>query len=150
MTPIPMHTGRFRAVHDFDKDGGERNFIPVRTSLGLPRFIKGAKEWPYASHLAPYGLRDIEDLDEFSKRYALRLDGLGRDHIEKQLREIWEGQDSASWIPGNQTAKLPLVLLCFEDIRGKLCHRTLFATWWANQTGELLGECNTADDLREL
>ena len=35
-----------------------------------------------------------------------------------------------------------LVLLCYEDVRvpGGWCHRTVFAEWWAEQTGELIEE----------
>ena len=35
-----------------------------------------------------------------------------------------------------------LVLLCYEDVRvpGDWCHRTVFAEWWAEQTGELIEE----------
>ena len=35
-----------------------------------------------------------------------------------------------------------LVLLCFEDIRipSDWCHRTVFAQWWAEKTGEIIEE----------
>lgn len=44
-----------------------------------------------------------------------------------------------------------LVLLCFDDIRKELCHRSLFAQWWQRETGENVRElqegCNEQQNM---
>jgi len=45
--------------------------VPVRTSVGVPRFAGYAvEEWPA---VYPWGLLDVTDPDEFRRRYRHRL-----------------------------------------------------------------------------
>ncbi len=127
---LPLFTGRFRDVHEFLKTGEQPGFVPVRSSLGVPRFIANAQAWPYASTTAPYGLRGIGDQAEFRKAYRHRLHKIGIDKVYDQIATI------AADYPGQ-----PLVLLCYEDLtKGEWCHRTLFAEWWFEKTGQQIPE----------
>jgi hypothetical protein len=142
MVPVPLVTSRYRAVHDFAKTREPRGFLPVKTSVGSPRFIAEAKAWPKAEFLAPYGLIKIEDRDEFETRYRERLDGHGVPAIAAALHAIYVGQPAP---------RLPLALLCFEDLdAGDWCHRRTFATWWTNRTGLVIEDFNTAEGLAHL
>jgi hypothetical protein len=138
----PLVTSRYRAVHDLAKTGQVRGFLPVRTSVGSPRFMPEAKTWSMARVLAPYGLINIKDREEFETRYRERLDGHGADRIAAALRAIHDGQPAP---------RLPLALLCFEDLdKGEWCHRRTFATWWEENTGQAIEDCNTAEALGSL
>jgi hypothetical protein len=135
---IPMFTTRYRAVYDFSKQTYmPAGFVPVRTSVGAPRFIPAARQWPFASEIAPYGLTKISDRGEFVQKYRARLEKHGVDAIRLKLAGIaadYEGKE--------------LALCCFEDLATESwCHRTLFAEWWAEQTGQVLREINEAVDL---
>jgi hypothetical protein len=132
---IPMVTSRHRAVHEFNKLGERPGFVPVRTSLGKPKFIPDAAAWPYVGELAPAGMFHL-DGDEFETRYRLRLDRFGVDLIADRLLAIAEDY------PGQS-----LALLCFEDVTEKPCHRSIFGRWWFEQTGQTIRECNAASDL---
>lgn len=127
---LDLHTSRFRAVHDDLKAHygvATLGYLPVRTSVGVPRFIAGAYDWPYASLLAPLGgVLKIKDRDEYHTAYIARLESIGVDEIVGQLGAI-----SDQWADGR-----PLLLLCFEDLSmGEWCHRRMFAEWWLTQTG---------------
>jgi hypothetical protein len=140
--PVPLVTSRYRAVHDLAKSGAVRGFLPVQTSLGSPRFIAEAKDWPQVGQLAPHGLMKITDRDEFETRYRARLDGHGVLAIAEALHAIYAAQPAP---------RLPLALLCFEDLdKGDWCHRRTFAAWWEKNTGQVIEDCNTAEALAHL
>lgn len=104
----------------------QRNYLaclPVRISVGLPRFWPEAREFPYVMELAPVGLLDLT-ADEFDAAYVARLEKGGVDRIVTRLREV------------EATTDLDVVLMCFERDRTQ-CHRSLAATWYSQQTGEV-------------
>ena len=126
--------------------------MPVRISLGRPRFIAEASEWPYVKELAPLGLLKIDDRAEFIARYHDRLSRIGLGVIRAALEKVWQHQSEGSWRATPLDERLPIALLCFEDVSkpDDWCHRSFFAAWWLEQTDELLDERNTADDLPTL
>lgn len=107
---------------EFDPSYG----IPVRATLGRPRFklryplslnlqeAAPSKEWFRASY------------DEFNRQYFAKLDRAGVEFF----------RNYASKFGGERT----LVLLCFERLDKDECHRTLFAEWWHKHTGETVPE----------
>jgi hypothetical protein len=104
---------------------------PVRTTVGAPRFALGYKLAGNVSMIAPSGLRSIEDRAEFEAVYRARLDGFGVDKIRAALEDVARAAGAAG-----------VVLLCFEDLDdpARWCHRTIFAAWWLEQTGEEVAE----------
>lgn len=123
-TPVMRHVKAF----DDPKDVG---FMPVRTSVGTPRFWAEAGGFPVAKLITPYGLRKLTG-DEFTDAYRARLEKAGVDEIRAELSEIhltYLGK--------------PLALLCFEK-DPKDCHRSIFAEWWETQTGESVTELDLA------
>jgi hypothetical protein len=149
VTAPPMFTSRFKAVSDLAKrEDVERAFCPVRTSLGLPRWIKGAAEWPYIEELTPRGFKAVSDPLRFGELYFARMESFGLEAIAAKLMEVYTHQTIGSWQATPREERLPLALLCFEDLdTPTFCHRRCFAAWWASRTGELIEERNTADAL---
>lgn len=109
----------------------------VRISLGGPRWWSSPPEasiWaltPRSSYL-----RGTTD-DEYIAAYTQQLARHGVDRIEEEFQKI-----------RNAHGGRPLVLMCFENLGkwkggargGDWCHRSLFAWWWMEQTGELIPE----------
>jgi hypothetical protein len=94
-----------------------RVMVPVRTSIGAPRFAGyQLEEWPA---VYPWGLLDVTDPDEFRRRYRHRLHRQ-TPRILAELAELLAKYDG--W---------PLALCCWEDLTkpGAWCHRTLLAEW---------------------
>lgn len=88
--------------------------MPVRTSLGMPRWMTASLvDWPA---VYPYGLFG-KDLDEatFTRRYRARLHRQGP-RILRELAELQAAYDA------------PLVLLCFEPA-DLFCHRHVLRAW---------------------
>lgn len=112
------------------KHGGD-DIVIVRTSIGKPRWVSKTvmDHLPAVKELMPWGLlsRDIP-FDEFVVRYRRRLDEVGVD----LLNDIFEDLERRN--PGRG-----LVLVCFEG-NPLECHRSVFARWWLEQTGELIPE----------
>lgn len=151
MTEVPMFTSRFKAVYDLAKETDQRAFLPVRTSVGKPRFMPEAGEWAFLSCLAPYGLLKVDDRDQFAEQYRLRLAKHGLEAIDYALRSLHECQTPGSWQATPPEDRKPLALLCYEDLdAGEWCHRRLFAEWWQEQTGQAIEDLNTAEALRQL
>jgi hypothetical protein len=100
--------------------------MPVRTSVGIPRFWPAARAFPVAKLLTPFGLRKLKG-DDFRHAYLARLDQTGVDEIRAELAEI------ALTYGGK-----PCALLCFER-RPSECHRGMFAGssrhWVVNLAG---------------
>ena len=90
--------------------------MPVRISLGRPRFIAEASEWPYVKELAPLGLLKIDDRAEFIARYHDRLSRIGLGVIRAALEKVWQHQSEGSWRATPLDERLPIALLCFEDV----------------------------------
>lgn len=104
-------------------------YTAVRISLGFPKWSVGYEIAGAISDLMPYGMLGKYSHEEFVVKYRERLNRIGVDHIRKELSKF-EGKGK------------PVVLLCYEDVRvdGQTCHRTTFAEWWREQTGETVKE----------
>ena len=104
-------------------------YTPVRIYIGTPRWPLGYELAGAIKELMPFGSKDIEDQDESRRAYHSRLDRIGFETISRKLKQF-EGMGK------------PVVLLCYEDIQkaGNWCHRTFFAEWWLEQTGEQVEE----------
>jgi hypothetical protein len=106
-------------------------YTAVRISLGKPRYRLGYNLDAEMQDLMPAGILGKYDNDKegYRREYFARLDRKGAQRIRQQLDSLAQ--------PGKD-----IVLLCFEDIRkeGDWCHRTMFAEWWMERTGELIGE----------
>ena len=102
-------------------------FTAVGISQGNARFLKYTPV--YLKALAPTrAMIKIDDKKVYQEAYIKILDDLGIESIQKMLEEIYDGK--------------PLVLLCFEDLRKPelWCHRTMFAEWYEQQTGQKIEE----------
>ncbi|MFF4292119.1 hypothetical protein ACFY0N_00515 [Streptomyces vinaceus] len=109
---------------------------PVRTTYGHPRFPLSYRLGGHARLITP--TRDLlrinaQDAYEFS--YRRLLNGNGLDNIRRELAAIAGANDLDS----------PLVLLCFDQLAkltppNNWCHRSHFAKWWAEQTGQEVPE----------
>jgi hypothetical protein len=127
-------TSRYQAADRVVESG----LVPVGTTVGNPRFKLGYSLAGRCGLLAPYGLfgKGLSE-SEFRAGYIERLESQGVEKIGARLVEI-AGEDA----PG-------VVLLCFEDVHaGEFCHRTIFAEWWTEQTGEPVHELEPCEDTR--
>lgn len=102
---------------------------PVRSTFGRPKF-----RLPYplnyrARLITPGGWFMSGTDEEFTARYRQMLDDNGVEAIRNEFESIVRASHCDS-----------LVLLCFDDVNRGLCHRTLFAEWWQEQTGEVVEE----------
>jgi hypothetical protein len=106
--------------------------VPVRITLGGVRFKLPYSLTHSVRELAPR--RDYLSAPEaeFTAAYRADLDQLGPERIATRLQQIAEAEGDHR-----------LVLLCFEDLTkpNLWCHRTVFASWWKDRTG---------DEVREL
>ena len=104
------------------------DYVTVGISLGRPKWPLGYTVNGEIDDLKPWGLLRIEDKAEYERRYRAQLDRKGVDRIIRSLDQF--GHDK------------PVVLLCYEDVRdpSQWCHRTMFAQWWLEQTGEIVEE----------
>lgn len=105
-------------------------YTTIRISVGTPRWALGYTLNGEMKELMPFGLRDVEDMEEFRKLYYAKLDKIGADSIGRKLKRLEERGK-------------PVVLLCYEDIRKgdwNWCHRRIFADWWHEKTGETIDE----------
>ena len=105
------------------------NYTAVRISLGTPKWPLGYEIAGAINDLMPYGLFNKYSHEEFVVKYRERLDRFGADRIWNDLKPF-------------EALGKPVVLLCYEDVRveGQTCHRTTFAEWWLDQTGEIVEE----------
>lgn len=104
--------------------------IPIMISRGAPRFkthykLQGKIDilMPTKEELDCAG-KSIEDICDL---FCDRWDILGIEAIHAAL------------IAHEQPGK-DIVCLCFEDIEQELCHRRIFAEWYADVTGEVIEE----------
>lgn len=112
-------------------------YTTVRISLGSPKWPLGYKVNGEINDLMPYGLLNIQDPALYEQKYRARLLNIGVDRIWMQL-ERFEKQGK------------PVVLLCYEDVRdpSQWCHRSIFAKWWCEQTGEIIEELTDPSQVR--
>ncbi|MFE3216080.1 DUF488 family protein [Streptomyces antimycoticus] len=106
--------------------------VPVRITLGAPRFKLSYSLTHVVRELAPRREYFSKPLPEFTAAYRGDLDRFGATRVADRLHQITEAEDDYR-----------LVLLCFEDLAdaAQWCHRRIFATWWKDVTG---------DEVREL
>ncbi len=122
---LTLFTNRYQA---FQSSQG----VPVRITLGAPRFKLSYSLTHVVRELAPRREYFSKPLPEFTAAYRGDLDRLGATRVADRLRQIAEADGDHR-----------LVLLCFEDLSdaAQWCHRRIFATWWKDVTG---------DEVREL
>lgn len=108
-------------------------YYPVGISIGQPRFHLGYTLREQCYSLAPKGYMLNMEPERFKTAYYEKLEGIGTDKIISMVNRLEERAQSE----GKE-----LVLLCFEDVRvpEDWCHRTVFAEWWAENTGEIIEE----------
>lgn len=104
------------------------DYTAVRISLGAPKWPLGYNIAGEIKELMPFGLLQINDQVLYEKRYRDRLNRIGSDRIQEVLDSFGVGRD--------------VVLLCYEDVRdpSQWCHRSMFARWWLERTGEIADE----------
>ncbi len=126
--PPRLYTASYARMRE---RAGDASLLPVRTSVGKPRFWPEAAAFPLVKELAPWGLVRIADEEEFTRRYRARLESIGVEAIRTRFDEIH------ATAPGRA-----LVLLCFEKLQapGDWCHRRTWARWWLERTGEVIPE----------
>jgi hypothetical protein len=130
---VPLLTSHWRALLRFHAAHGLRTatFMPVATSVGLPRSTPWAEGLPRIREVTPWGLLKA---DPFEPAYVARLDRYGVELIAGRFEAIYEAY------------RRPLVLLCWE-LPGEPCHRLLFARWWEEHTGQRVPEAEGLDPL---
>ncbi|MFF2612347.1 hypothetical protein [Kitasatospora sp. NPDC058046] len=111
--------------------------LPVRTTVGGARFFTE----PIAGHAqAITPSRDLVDAarsglpaDAYELQYRRQLNAVGLDAIRAELEFIARR---------NAAGDTPLVLLCFDVLSkpNNWCHRSQFARFWGEQTGEVIPE----------
>jgi len=108
------------------------NYTAVRVSLGTPKWGVGYAIDGAINEIMPKGLFGSYDDDRpgFEREYRKLLERAGVARIKSQLAAYErQGKD--------------VVLLCYEDVRkgeNDWCHRVMFAEWWKEKTGEVIGE----------
>lgn len=107
-------------------------YTAIRISLGSPRWQVGYTIAGAIKCLMPCGLLGKYDNDKpgYEREYRKLLDKAGVTAIKSQLDEYAKFGKN-------------IVLLCYEDIRkgeNDWCHRTMFAEWWKEKTGEVIEE----------
>ena len=109
--------------------------LPVRITVGaaprgLPYLVRH-----HLGELAPDVTTLRASWELFRSAYLRKLEAVDVDEVRRVLRGIALTERAD---PDTTTA----VLLTHADLsnRGAWCHRTLFAAWWAAETGELVPE----------
>lgn len=103
--------------------------VPVRTTVGHPRFKLPYSLAGHAKLIAPTWAMLKLPHDAYTFTYRRHLAAHGAERIAAELTQI---HTSA------RAGHAPLVLLCFDrlDEPDGWCHRTMFADWWLEQTGQ--------------
>lgn len=104
-------------------------YTAVRISIGTPKWPLGYEVAGEIKDLMPWGLLGKYSHEEFVPRYRSKLDAIGANRIRNSIQRF-------------EAMGKPVVLLCYEDVRvpGQTCHRTTFAEWWQEKTGEIVEE----------
>ena len=116
-----------------NKELQNEKYYPVGISIGVPKFHLSYELREQCYSLAPKGYMLRMDLESFKPAYYEKLEGIGTQKIISMVQRL----DEKAQREGKE-----LVLLCFEDVRipEDWCHRTVFAEWWAENTGEIIEE----------
>lgn len=122
---FPIWTSRFQR-----KDLVTLGLIPVRTTLGGPRFKLGYDLEENIPQIAPtFEMFKMGDA-AFRVAYRKKIASYGVEFYQKVFDDI-----------RNRHEQRPIALLCFEDVfKGEHCHRRDFADWWLEMTGEIIPE----------
>jgi hypothetical protein len=120
---VQLATSRYQANDLIIASG----LMAVGITISPPKFPLGY-EIVYVTRLAPWGLRELNDNDEFTRRYRERLDAIGIDQVQRRFRSISAVHDGRG-----------LVLLCYEPA-GAFCHRRVLSSWYEEQTGQHVPE----------
>ncbi|MFS1304480.1 hypothetical protein [Streptosporangium longisporum] len=109
----------------------------MRTTVGAPRFALEYTLLGPARLITPTRAMLGLPQDAYQLAYRRLLNATGAARIHAELAGIAAAADA---VTGRSSARL--VLLCFDrlDKRGGWCHRTMFAAWWLEQTGQELPE----------
>jgi len=110
------------------------NYMTVKISVGGPKFDMGYRLDGEVRDLMPFGLLGkFDDSPRLFKQYYFqRLNREGVQSIRRQLDALKTKANDRD-----------VVLLCWEDVRKgekDWCHRSMFAEWWLEQTGEKIEE----------
>lgn len=106
------------------------DYIVVAISRGLPKYPLSYSVAGTILPLAPAGyLMHEYDREVFRRKYRFQLNKLGIVGVMLELERY-------------QNLGKDIVLCCYEDLRNPelFCHRTCFAEWWLEQTGEVIQE----------
>lgn len=111
--------------------------VPVRTSIGFPRYRLSYGLVHTMPELFPdRAMLRKETLAEYAPLYLAKIRAVGVDGVRAAAARV-----RAAAKVGED---VPLVLLCFDQlwkrIPNNFCHRTLFAAWWTQETGEEVPE----------
>lgn len=120
----------------------DRLWVPVRTSLGTPKFALGYELAEYCELLAPHTAFALKaDYPRFEAAYVAQLEEVGAAAIAARF---------ASYMLRHGT-QAQIVLLCFEDLQPTgwsrapaWCHRRIFADWYARETGLVIADLDAA------
>ena len=101
--------------------------------MGTPKFPLGYTVEQQCYSLAPKGYMLRMELEKFTEEYYRKLEGIGNDKIINMVMRF----EAMAAAKGKE-----LVFLCYEDVRipEDWCHRTVFAQWYCEQTGEIIKE----------
>lgn len=111
----------------------KEKYYCVGISLGTPKFPLGYTVEQQCYSLAPKGYMLKMEPEEFKEAYYRKLEGIGNDRIVDMVMRFERQADQE---------EKELVFLCYEDVRipEDWCHRTVFAQWYAERTGEIIQE----------
>lgn len=125
---MAIYTSRYS-----NKELQSDKYYPVGISLGTPKFSLGYELRGHCYSLAPKGYMFNLEPEPFKEAYYKKLYNIGSEKIKDMVIRF----DKAAQQEGKE-----LVLLCYEDIRipSDWCHRSVFADWWAENTGEIIEE----------
>ncbi len=107
-----------------------RQFIPLRISLGAPKFSLPYSIAANFNVIAPTReILQIDNKEAYRHEYRRYLETIGVTAIRNALRPFVQADKDT-------------LLLYFEDLRDpdKWCHRRFFAEWWEERTEERVPE----------
>jgi hypothetical protein len=116
--------------------------VPVHISMYPPEPLMGELTYELehtVRELIPER-RMYGDWREFSPTFWRHLDGIGPERVLARLRAIGTAHDGK-----------PMALCCYEDLpKGQMCHRTIFAAWWREQSGQEVCELTNEGEVLKL